>query len=60
MLKFLENMNLMKYTTKCQEHEQEEKSNKFFLNLEKVRDFQWKACKLIVSNHEITDSQTIE
>ena len=31
-----------------------------FLNLEKVRGSQGKVCKLIVSNHEISDPQLIE
>ena len=46
--------------SRCQEYEEGEKSNKFFLNLEKVRGSQGKVRKFIVSNHEITDPQTIE
>ena len=45
---------------RCQEYEEGEKSNKFFLNLEKVRGPQGKVRELIVSNHEITDPQTTE
>ena len=46
--------------SRCQEYEEGEKSNKFFLNLEKVRGPQGKVRELIVSNHEITDPQTTE
>ena len=46
--------------SRCQEYEEGEKSNKFFLNLERIRGSHEKAHKLIVSNHEITDPQTIE
>ena len=46
--------------SRCQEYEEGEKSNKFFLNLEKVRGPQRKVRELIVSNHEITDPQTTE
>ena len=46
--------------SRCQEYEEGEKSNKFFLNLEKVRGSHGKVRKLIVSNHEITDPQKIE
>ena len=41
--------------SRCQQHEEGEKSNKFFLNLEKVRGSQGKVRKLIASNHEIAD-----
>ena len=41
--------------SRCQQYEEGEKSNKFFLNLEKVRGSQGKVRKLIVSNHEIAD-----
>ena len=41
--------------SRCQQYEEREKSNKFFLNLEKVRGSQGKVRKLIVSNHEIAD-----
>ena len=44
--------------SRYQQYEEGEKSNKFLLNLEKVRDSQGKVRKLIVSNHEITDPQT--
>ena len=43
--------------SRCQQYEEGEKSNKFFLNLEKVRGSQGKVRKLIVSNH---DPQLIE
>ena len=46
--------------SRCQQYEEGEKSNKFFLNLEKVRGSQGKVHKLIVSNHEIADPQLIE
>ena len=46
--------------SRCQQYEEGEKSNKFFLNLEKVRGSQRKVCKLIVSNREIADPQLIE
>ena len=46
--------------SRCQQYEEGEKSNKFFLNLEKVRGSQGKVRKLIVSNHEIADPQLIE
>ena len=46
--------------SRCQQYEDGEKSNKFFLNLEKVRGSQGKVRKLIVSNHEIADPQLIE
>ena len=41
--------------SRCQQHEEGEKSNKFFLNLEKVRGSRGKVRKLIASNHEIAD-----
>ena len=44
----------------CQQYEEGEKSNKFFLNLEKVPGSQGKVHKLIVSNHKIADPQLIE
>ena len=50
----------VKARSRCQEYEEGEKSNKFFLNLEKVRGPQGKVRELIVSNHEITDPQTTE
>ena len=43
--------------SRCQQYEEGEKSNKFFLNLEKVRGSQGKVRKLIVSNHEIANPQ---
>ena len=46
--------------SRCQENEEGEKSNKFFLNLEKVRGSQGKVRKLIASSHEISDPQTFE
>ena len=46
--------------SRCQQYEDGEKSNKFFLNLEKVRGSQGKVRKLIVSNREIADPQLIE
>ena len=46
--------------SRCQQYEEGEKSNKFFLNLEKVQGSQGKVRKLIVSNHEIADPQLIE
>ena len=46
--------------SRCQQYEEGEKSNKLFLNLEKVRGSQGKVSKLIVSNHEIADPQLIE
>ena len=46
--------------SRCQQYEEGEKSNKFFLNLEKVRGSQGKVRKLIISNHEIADPQLIE
>ena len=45
---------------RCQQYEESGKSNKFFLNIEKVRGSQGKVRKLIASNHKITDPQTIE
>ena len=46
--------------SRCQQYQEREKSNKFFLNLERVRGSQEKVRKLIGSKHEITDPQTIE
>ena len=46
--------------SRCQQYEEGEKSNKFFLNLEKVRGSLGKVHRLITSNHEIADPQLIE
>ena len=45
--------------SRCQQYEEGEKSNKFFLNLETVRGSQGKVRKLIASNQEITEAETI-
>ena len=46
--------------SRCQQYEEGKKSNKCFLNLEKVRGSQRNVHKLIVNNREITDPHTIE
>ena len=45
--------------SRCQWYEEGEKSTKFFLNLEKTHGNQGKVRKIIVDNHEITDSINI-
>ena len=45
--------------SRCQQYEEQEKSYKFFLNLEKVQGSQGKVCEIIVSYHEINDPQTV-
>ena len=50
----------IKVRSRCQQYKEGEKSTKHFLNLKKVRGSQGKVCKLIASNHEMTDPQTIE
>ena len=50
----------IKIRSKCQWYEEGEKSNKFFLNLEKKRGAQGMISKILIDNAEITDSQKIE
>ena len=45
---------------RCQQYKEGGKSNKFLLNLGKMRGSRGKARKLTASNHEITDPQAIE
>ena len=46
--------------SRCQQYQEGEQSNNFFLNIEKLQGSQGKVCKLIANNHKINDPQTIE